>query len=87
MGNDPATSVLNRWQQAHDVGPVARCRWPWTFTASAGTFSSGRCVSTSGGSVAHNAVRQVLWKPGRRSAETLRSLVAEDQESLARAFG
>ena len=37
--------------------------------------------------MAHNAVRQVLWKPARRSAETLRSLVAEDQEPLARAFG
>ena len=31
------------------------------------------CVSTSGGSVAHNAVRQVLWKPARRSAGTSRS--------------
>ena len=36
------------------VGPAARCRWPWTLTAPAGTISRGMCVSTSGGSVAHN---------------------------------
>ena len=55
------------------VGPAARCRWPWTLTSPAGTFSSGMWVSTSGGSVAHYAVRQVLWKPARRSPAISRS--------------
>ena len=36
-------------------------------------FSSGTRVSTSGRVVAHTAVRQVLWKPARRSPATSRS--------------
>ena len=52
----------------------------------AGTFSSGMCVSTSGESVAHNAVPAGLVETGSTQCWDVPVVVAEDQEPpLARA--
>ena len=69
------------------VGPTARCRWPWTLTAPAGTFSSGMCVNTSGGSVAHKRRPAGLVEANSTQRRDVAVVVAQDQKPLAQAFG